>query len=116
NSGGRTRLSGVLEGVFVLAAFLLFGNWIAWVPIAALAGILIIVAFRMFDWNSFQLLRQTATLLDFCVIAAVVVVAVTVNLIAASSVGLALAIILFIREQIRGSVIRRKVSGSEISS
>jgi sulfate permease, SulP family len=116
NSGGRTRLSGVLEGVFVLAAFLLFGNWIAWVPIAALAGILIVVAFRMFDWNSFHLLRQTSTLLDFCVIAAVVVVAVTVSLIAASAAGLALAIILFIREQIRGSVIRRKVSGSEISS
>jgi SulP family sulfate permease len=116
NSGGRTRLSGILEGVFVLAAFLLLGNWIAWVPIAALAGILCVVAFRMFDWGSFLLLRQKTTLLDFSVIAAVVIVAVAFNLIAASGAGLALAILLFIREQIRGSVIRRKVTGDRISS
>jgi sulfate permease, SulP family len=116
SSGGRTRLSGVLEGVFVLAAFVLLGDLIAWVPIAALAGILIVVAFRMVDWHSFALLRQRATLLDFSVIGAVVVVAVGFHLIAAAGAGLALAILLFIREQIRGSVIRRKVSGSQISS
>ena len=116
NSGGRTRLSGLLEGVFVLAAFVLFGNWIAWVPISALAGILFVVAFRMFDWGSFHLLRQRSTVLDFCVIAAVVVVAVGVDLISASGTGLALAILLFIREQIRGSVIRRKIAGNRVSS
>ncbi len=116
NSGGCTRLSGVLEGVFVLAAFLVFGNWIAWVPLSALAGILIVVAFRMCDWRSFRLLRQRSTVLDFCVIASVVIVAVGYNLIAAAGAGLGLAIILFIREQIRGSVIRRKVTGDRVSS
>jgi SulP family sulfate permease len=116
NSGGCTRRSGVMEGVFVLAAFLVFGNWIAWVPLSALAGILIVVAFRMCDWRSFQLLRQRSTVLDFCVIASVVIVAVSYNLIAAAGAGLALAIVLFIREQIRGSVIRRKVTGDRVSS
>jgi SulP family sulfate permease len=115
-SGGRTRLSGVIEGVCVLAAFLVFGNLIAWVPIGALAGILFVVAFRMFDWGSFALLRQRTTALDFCVIAAVIVVAVGVNLIAAAGTGLGLAILLFIREQIHGSVIRRKMSGDKIYS
>jgi len=116
NSGGRTRLSGVLEAGFVLAVFLLFGNWIAWVPVAGLAGILFVVAFRMFDWGSFALLRQRSTMLDFAVIAAVVVVAVAFNLVAAAGAGLALAILLFIREQIRGSVIRRKFTGDRMSS
>mgnify|MGYP001598063993 CR=1 FL=1 len=116
DSGGGTRLSGVCEGVFVLAVFLVLGGLIAWVPVAALAGILFVVAFRMFDWSSFQLLRQRATVLDFCVIAAVVVIAVTANLIAASGAGLALAILLFIREQIRGSVVWRKISGTQITS
>ncbi len=115
-SGGRTRLSGMLEGLFVLAAFFIFGRWIAWVPVSALAGILLVVAVRMVDWHSFQLLRQKMTVLDFCVIATVVIVAVSTNLIAAAGSGVALAIVLFIREQIQGSVIRRKVSGSEISS
>lgn len=115
-SGGQTRLSGMLEGGFVLIAFLLLGNWIAWVPVSALAGILLVVAVRMVDWHSFQLLKQKATMLDFTVIATVVVVAVSTNLIAAAGAGVAFAIILFLREQIQTSVIRRKIPGDQISS
>ncbi len=116
NSGGRTRLSGAIEGLCVLAALIVLGDAIAWVPLAALAGILMVVAFRMFDWRSALLLRQRSTALDFSVIAVVVVVAAGVNLIAAAGTGLFLAILLFIREQIRSSVIRRKISGAHISS
>jgi SulP family sulfate permease len=115
-SGGRTRLSGFLEGIFALIAFLALASVIAWLPIAALAGILMVVAWRMIDFQSFLLLKQKATVLDFCVIALVVLTAVYFNLIAASGVGLALAILLFIREQIRGAIIRRKVYGDQISS
>jgi SulP family sulfate permease len=115
-SGGTTRWSGVVEGALVVAVFLVLGRWIAWVPVPALAGLLMVVAFRMFDWRNFALLRQRSTVLDFAVIAAVVGVAVKLNLIAAAGVGLGLAMLLFIREQIRGSVIRRKVSGSKFPS
>ena len=116
NSGGRTPLSGAIEGLWVLLAFAALGSLIAWVPLAALAGILIVVSFRMFDWRSVLLLRQRSTVLDFSVTAVVVVVAVGVNLIAAAGTGLVLAILLFIREQARSSVIRRKISGDRISS
>jgi SulP family sulfate permease len=116
NSGGTTRYSSWLEGIFVLAAFLLLGNFMGWVPIAALAGILIVVACRMFDWSTFHLLKQKSTFLDFGVIAAVIVVAVAGNLIAASATGIGLSVLLFIREQIRGSVIRRKFYGGQITS
>lgn len=115
-AGGRSRGSGLFEGSFALASALVLGAAIAWVPVAALAGILLVVAVRMFDWGSLALLRQRNTLLDFMVIATVVVVAVTVNLIAAAGAGVALAILLFIREQIHGSVIRRKIAGGRISS
>ena len=115
-SGGRTRLSGISEGLFALAAMLVLGRAIAWVPVAALAGILLVVAVRMFDWGSLLLLRQRETVLDFAVIATVVVVAVVGNLIAASGAGVALAIILFIREQVHSSVIRRKITGAQASS
>ncbi len=115
-SGGRTRLSGLSEGLFALAAALALGGAIAWVPVAALAGILLVVAVRMFDWGSLLLLRQRDTVLDFAVIATVVVVAVATNLIAAAGAGVGLAILLFIREQIHGSVIRRTISGNRASS
>jgi SulP family sulfate permease len=115
-SGGKTRLSSILEGVFALGAFLLFGRLVAWVPIAGLAGILIVVAYRMVDLNIFRLLRQKSTVFDFGVVAAVIVTAVSVDLIAAAGVGLGLAILLFLREQIRGSVVRRKTYGNQTFS
>jgi SulP family sulfate permease len=115
NSGGKTRWSGVCEGAFVIVALLLLRDLLGWIPIAALAGILMVVAVRMVDPQCLHLLRQKSTFLDFLVIAAVVAVA-QISLIGATGAGLALAILLFIREQIRGSVIRRKVSGDQISS
>ncbi len=115
-SGARTRLSGVLEGVFILIAFIALLPLIAWLPIAALAGILLVVAWRMIDRQSLFLLRQKSTIFDFAVIVTVVITAVGYNLIAATGVGLGLAILLFIREQIRGSVVRRKIYGDQISS
>ena len=112
-SGGQTRLSSLLEGLFALVAFLLLRDLIAWVPIAGLAGILMVIAFRMIDRNSIHLLRQKSTIFDFAVVAVVVVTAIGVNLMAAAGVGLALAILLFLREQIRGSVVRRKSYGNQ---
>jgi SulP family sulfate permease len=108
NSGGRSSWSGVMEGAFVVAAFVVAGGLIAWVPIGALAGLLLAVAWRMFDKGIFRLLLQPSTRLDFGVIAAVLIVA-QFDLIAASATGICLAILLFIRDQIRGSVIVSKL-------
>lgn len=116
SSGGKTIRSGVAEGLLVVIAILALLPLIAWVPIGALAGILLVIAFRMFDWHAFGLLRHADTRLDFFVIAAVVIVAVSVGLIAASATGVGLAIILFIRDQIRGSVLRRRASLVDVSS
>ncbi|MDD4871902.1 MAG: SulP family inorganic anion transporter, partial [Kiritimatiellae bacterium] len=116
SSGGQTRLSGIIEGVLALVVFLILGSLIAWVPIAALSGILIVIGFRMLDRHSLVLLKARSTVLDFFVIVAVVVVALTVSLIAASATGIALAIMLFIREQIRGSIIHNKAYGNHMFS
>lgn len=115
-SGGTTRLAGVVAGASVLAALLLAARWLAWLPVPALAGLLMVVAVRMVDWHSVALLRQPSTWLDFGVVAAVVVVAANSNLIAAASAGLALAILLFIREQIRAGVIRWRCHGADLFS
>lgn len=110
-SGGQTRVSGVVEGILSLIAFLALGTFIAWIPVAALAGILIVVGTRMIDRQSLHLLESQWTLFDFIVIVAVVAVAVGYSLIAASAVGIALAMFLFIREQLSSTVIRSKVDG-----
>lgn len=115
-SGGMTRLSGMFQGIWSLLAFLLLTPLISWVPVAALAGLLIVIGVRMIDWHSLQLIRSRSTMLDFGVIVAVVVVAKTVSLIAASGLGVALAILMFIREQIHSSTIRRKGYGNTLFS
>jgi len=110
-SGGQTRVSGVVEGVLSLIAFLALGAFIAWIPVAALAGILIVVGIRMIDSHSLHLLQSQWTMLDFAVIVVVVGVALGYSLIAASAVGIALAMLLFIREQLGSTIIRNKVDG-----
>ncbi len=116
NSGGTTRLSGVLAGAFTLIALLVAGPLVAWVPVPALAGILLVVAWRMFDRKSLRLLRRRSTQLDFAVSAAVIVAAVSIDLIAAAGIGIALAALLFLRDLSRGSVVRRKASGAVVTS
>ena len=113
NSGGNTWRSGTIEGALSLVAFLALGALIAWVPVAALAGILIVVGLKMIDRHSLAYLRSRATVLDFAVIIAVVITALTVSLIAASGVGIALAIMLFLREQLGGTVVRRTATGAQ---
>lgn len=116
SSGAVSRLSGILEGILALIAFLLLGALIAWVPVAALAGILIVIGLRMIDLHTLQYLKSRSTVLDFMVIVAVVIVALTVSLIAASGTGIVLAILLFVREQIGGKVVRRKAYGDQTFS
>lgn len=116
SGGASSRFSGLVEGVLALVAFLLLANFIAWIPVAGLAGILIVIGVRMIDRHSLHYLKSRSTILDFAVIVAVVGTALTVSLIAASGIGIVLAIMLFIREQIGGSIVRRKLLGNETFS
>ncbi len=115
-SGGRTLWSGAIEGSLVLIAFLALRPLMAWVPIAALAGILLVVAWKMFDFKIFRLLFLPSARLDFVVIVAVIVVAEGVGLIQATVVGVFLAVLLFVRNQIQSSVIARKSDLSTVRS
>ncbi len=114
SSGGTTRRSGFMTGVASLMALVFLAPLIAWVPVAALAGILMVTGFRMIDRHSLAFFFTPATRLDFLVIVSVILVAIFGNLIAASGVGVALAILLFIREQTRSSVVRKRTEGSAI--
>lgn len=116
NSGSVSRAAGVTEGVLVLVAALTLGQFIAWIPVATLAGILIVIGVRMIDREPLQFLESRETALDFAVVLVVVVVALTVSLIAASAVGVGLAMILFVREQVGAPVVRHRADLLQTSS
>ncbi|MCX7192233.1 MAG: SulP family inorganic anion transporter [Proteobacteria bacterium] len=116
SSGAQTRVSGIIEGVLVLVTALVLNIFIAWIPIATLAGILIVIGLRMIDTKPLNFLESRVTVFDFAVVAVVIGCALTVGLIAASAAGVALSILLFLREQVGGSVVRHKTFVSQRSS
>ena len=115
-SGGHTHHSGIYQGLWSLLAVVLLTPIIAWIPIASLAALLVVIGFKMIDWKSITLIRSKDTMLDFLVIMTVVVIANVFSLIAASGAGVALAILMFIREQIHTSTIRTKKYGNTVFS
>ena len=115
-SGAETRWSAVIEGGTVLVAYLLLGRIVAWAPLAALAGILVVVAWKMFDWTALRWGQHRSTAFDLAVVMAVIAVAVFVDLISASAVGVLLSILLFIRNESRSPVIRAKRYGDKLFS
>ena len=113
NSGGKTKLSGALVGVFATLILFFVPQILAWIPISALAGVLIVLGFRMLDWNSFKLLKNSSTIIDFGVIVVVIVSALIYDLVTAAGTGIGMAILLYIREQVRSNVVHRKFFGDQ---
>jgi len=52
-NGGRTPVAGIVHAFTVLLIMMFFGIWIKFVPLACLAGILVVVAYHMSEWRSF---------------------------------------------------------------
>jgi SulP family sulfate permease len=53
-SGGQTRLTSIIHALALLASALLFAPVIARVPLAALAGVLMVTAYRMNEWHAIR--------------------------------------------------------------
>lgn len=116
SAGASGPHSGLIAGLMAVIAFGLLGNYIAWIPVAALSGILIVIGVRMIDRNSIRLLQSSKTAFDFFIIVIVAVTAVFVSLIAAAAAGLVLAVVLYIFQQIGASVVYRHLDGTEARS
>ena len=53
-SGQRTRLTSVFHSLFLLASMFLLGGVMARLPLSALAGVLMVTAWRMNDWSGIR--------------------------------------------------------------
>lgn len=95
-NGGRTPVAGIVHALTVLLIMLFFGRWIKIVPLACLAGILVIVAYHMSEWHSFLELCKGARG-GIVVLLATFLVTVIVDLTVAIQLGIVLAAFLFIK-------------------
>lgn len=96
NSGGRTRLSGVIHGLFLLAVLLGIGSLAAYIPLSVLAGILIPIGFAIVDYKGFKHLTRVPRA-DAVVLIAVFGITTFGSLIQAVGVGVVLASLLFMK-------------------
>jgi len=95
-SGARTPVAGVIHAITLLLILLFAAPLARFIPLAVLAGILIVVAYNMGEWREIpQLLRLTKT--DITVWVVTFELTVFTDLTIAVSVGMALAALLFIR-------------------
>ena len=53
-NGGRTPIAGIVHGFVLLAIMLFFAPYAKLIPMACLAGILVVVAYHMSEWKQFK--------------------------------------------------------------
>ena len=116
NSGGRTPLSGCITSMVVLLVVLALSPFVQWIPMAVLAGILMITAVKMVDYKSFSLFKRKSTLESLVIVLAVTIITVSIDLMIAVGIGLLIASLLFVKEQIGKTIIRRKYTGQLVHS
>jgi SulP family sulfate permease len=95
-NGGRTPVAGMAHAVTLLLITLFFGRWAALIPLATLAGILVVVAFHMSEWRTF-VSEFSAPKSDVAVLVTTFLLTVLVDLTVAIEVGMVLAAFLFMR-------------------
>ena len=108
-AGGRTRLSGMVHGLVLLAVLLGLGRYAAFVPLSVLAGILISVGVGIMDVRGLRQLRHVPRA-DAVVLAMVLVVTVFFDLIQAVALGVALSSMLFMKRMGDEGALRSKVA------
>jgi len=98
-SGGRTRLSTLASGVFLLVLILALGGIVAQIPMAALVAVMIMVAIGTFNWKSVapETLRSMPRTETAVMVTTVLIVVFTHNLAYGVAAGVLLSAIFFVR-------------------
>ncbi|MBE0486139.1 SulP family inorganic anion transporter [Marinobacter sp.] len=94
-SGGRTRLSSLASGVFLLLMVLVLDKWLVQIPMAALVAVMIMVAIGTFSWGSIKNLKEHPLSTNIVMVVTVVVVVATHNLAYGVLAGVLLAALFF---------------------
>ena len=105
NNGGRTPVAGMVHAVVLLLVLLCFGPLVGMIPMACLAGVLIIVSYNMSGWREIVTLSK-APKSDVIVMLVTFILTVIFDLTIAIEIGLLLAVILFLKRTNETTVIR----------
>jgi len=101
-NGGRTPVAGIVHAITLLLILIVAGKWASFIPIANLAGILVIVAYNMSEWKNFKSILKGPKG-DVLVLLITFFLTVLIDLTVAIEVGIILAAFLFMRNMIKFS-------------
>ncbi|HVU55954.1 MAG TPA: sulfate permease [Puia sp.] len=101
-NGGRTPIAGIVHALTLLLILLCVGRWAALIPMATLAGILVVVAYNMSEWENFLTILKGPRS-DVIVLLTTFFLTVLVDLTLAIEIGMVLAVFLFMRKMIQMS-------------
>ena len=105
-SGGRTPVAGIVHATVILVVLVAAGRWAALIPMATLAGILLVVAYNMSEWHLFWAVLRRSTRSDALVLATTFLLTVLIDLTAAIQAGVVLAALLFMRRMAEVTQVR----------
>ncbi len=97
NSGGKTRLSGMVAGVLLLIVLLAFGPIASLIPAAVLAGILITVGIGVMDYKGLNAITKMPRT-EVIIMLVVLVLSSVWNLVYAVGIGLVIASLMFMKK------------------
>ena len=109
-NGGRTPVAGITHSIVLLLIMLFVGRWAALIPMATLAGILVVVAYNMSEWENFLAIVK-GSWSDRTVLLVTFLLTVLVDLTVAIEIGLVLAAFLFLRQMVQSSAVGPWVAG-----
>lgn len=95
-NGGRTPISGIIHAFTLLLIMLFLGKWAKLIPMASLAGILMVVAYNMSEWRSFVSILK-GSYFDIIVLLSTFFLTVLVDLTVAIQIGVVLSAVLFMK-------------------
>ena len=96
NNGGRSPVAGITHAIVLLLILLFLGDLTKHIPMACLAGVLIVVSYNMSEWRTFKSLLSGSKS-DAAVLVTTFLLTVIFDLTIAIEVGLVLAVFLFMK-------------------
>ena len=97
NNGGRTPVAGIIHAVVLLLIFLFLMPLAQYIPMACLAGVLVVVAYGMSGWRSFLAMARRNPKSDVTVLLLTFFLTIIFDLTVAIEFGLICACLLFMR-------------------
>ncbi|MEG1301763.1 MAG: SulP family inorganic anion transporter, partial [Erysipelotrichaceae bacterium] len=115
-AGGKTRLVSIFHAIFLLVSMFILGPFMSRIPLAALAGVLIVTAWRMNEWHAITFMfshRIKTSILQFLI---TMISTIVFDLTIAIMIGVIVSMILFVMKNTKLNIESMVVEQERLST